>query len=271
MLSINEVSRLREVPVGTLCYFDEIGLLRSIKVKHSDHQHYSTEELSKLDRILILRDLGLSVHQIEWLLDKSISTDEMQGMLLMRQLELEQRKDAEQALLKRVEARLRQLDGVEAMSVYEVMLREIAPQTVIAVRDVIPVQSDFVQLLAEVFAHLRQQGVNPSGPPVLIYYDDEYRERDIDVEVAVPVDVPACGTRSLTARELPYVESMACVVHRESYDTISLAYAALAMWIEDKGYRVAGPHREIYVHGLELDGEAIPRTIEIQFPVMKAQ
>lgn len=61
---------------------------------------------------------------------------------------------------------------------------------------------------------------------------------------------------------------MACTVHHGSFATIGGAYAALLAWIEEHGYRPAGPHRELYLRGEDPAEE--DRITEIQFPVEKA-
>ena len=41
---------------------------------------------------------------------------------------------------------------------------------------------------------------------------------------------------------------MASIVHEGGYNTILRAYSALGTWIEENGYRITGPCREIYIH-----------------------
>src|SRR5713101_2827701 len=88
------------------------------------------------------------------------------------------------------------------------------------------------------------QGERPH-PPLALFHDAEYREQDLDVEVAVPLSArtPACATVSV--RGLPAVPSMACVVHAGSYATIGQAFDDLLGWVGTQGYQVAGPHREV--------------------------
>ncbi len=90
------------------------------------------------------------------------------------------------------------------------------------------------------------QGERPH-PPLALFHDAEYREQDLDVEVAVPLSArtPACATVSV--RGLPAVPSMACVVHAGSYATIGQAFDDLLGWVGTQGYQVAGPHREVYL------------------------
>ena len=73
MLKIGEFAHLSQVTVRTLRYYDEIGLLRPAHVDPwTGYRYYSQDQLSRLHRILTLKDLGLSLEQIEPLLDDDL-------------------------------------------------------------------------------------------------------------------------------------------------------------------------------------------------------
>ena len=63
--SIGEMSRLMNVPVKTLRYYDEIGLFKPIEVnRHTGYRYYSTEQFEQLDIIKYLRLLGVPLSEI---------------------------------------------------------------------------------------------------------------------------------------------------------------------------------------------------------------
>jgi DNA-binding transcriptional MerR regulator len=65
VLKIGEFSRLSRIPVSTLRYYDEIGLLRPVEADGSAGcRYYSAEQLPKLNRITALKDPGLSLAEI---------------------------------------------------------------------------------------------------------------------------------------------------------------------------------------------------------------
>lgn len=114
-----------------------------------------------------------------------------------------------------------------------------------------------------------QNRVRPAGPGLAVYYDPEYRERDADVEAAVPIGEQVASGGRVVVRELPGADSMACVVHQGAYDGIGQAYTALMSWIEANGYRIAGPNREVYLRGPESGVDQAGYVTEVQFPVEK--
>jgi DNA-binding transcriptional MerR regulator len=271
MFKIGEFSKLSHVTVKTLRYYDRIGLLKPAKVdRFTSYRYYSADQLPRLNRILALKDLGLSLDQIARLLDHDLSPDQIRGMLRLKQVEIEGQLEEEQARLARVEQRLRQIEQEEAMSTQEVAVKKIPAQAVASVRDVIPTYGDVGQLFGEIFAYLGQHRITPAGPPIGIYHDPEFREQEVDVEVAVPVTVSVPEGERLKERELPAVEEMACIIHQGGYETIGGTYGQLMGWIEANGYRMVGPVREVSVRGPESGDDAPTYVTEIQLPVEKA-
>lgn len=65
MFKIGEFSRLTQVSIRMLRYYDEAGLLKPAEVdKWTGHRLYSAEQISYLNKILYLRDSGLNVSEI---------------------------------------------------------------------------------------------------------------------------------------------------------------------------------------------------------------
>src|SRR5262249_74940 len=107
MFTVGEFSSLAQVSKRLLRYYDEIGLLKPIRTDQvTGHRYYSVEQLPYLNRILALKDLGLSLDQIRQLLSDKVSTDEIQGMLLMVKAEIEQQLQEEYYRIRNIEARL---------------------------------------------------------------------------------------------------------------------------------------------------------------------
>ena len=69
MIRIGEFSRIGQVSVKTLRYYDTVELLKPTEVDPSTgYRYYSFDMLPKLNRILALKELGLSLEQIKQLL-----------------------------------------------------------------------------------------------------------------------------------------------------------------------------------------------------------
>ncbi|HSK28193.1 MAG TPA: MerR family transcriptional regulator [Jiangellales bacterium] len=68
--SIAEVSRMSRVTSRTLRHYDAIGLLRPAWVTGSGRRYYEQEQLLRLQRILLLRELGLGLEAIGEVLER---------------------------------------------------------------------------------------------------------------------------------------------------------------------------------------------------------
>ena len=74
MRTVGELSRLAGVTVRTLHHYDEIGLLRPSGRSDAGYRLYSYEDLARLQEILVWRQLGFSLPEIQQLLDDPDTT-----------------------------------------------------------------------------------------------------------------------------------------------------------------------------------------------------
>ncbi|MEV4669681.1 MerR family transcriptional regulator [Microbacterium sp. LWO12-1.2] len=69
--SIQEIARLAGTTSRTLRHYDEIGLLPPTRIAYNGYRHYDAQALVRLQRILLLRELGLGLPQIADILGPS--------------------------------------------------------------------------------------------------------------------------------------------------------------------------------------------------------
>lgn len=85
------------------------------------------------------------------------------------------------------------------------------------------------------------------GKPLLLHYDDEYKDGDADFEACMPVRQPKHGP-DISMRELPGGRCV-CLLHKGPYEQLGRSYAKILNHIKERGYRVIMPTREVYVKG----------------------
>lgn len=270
MLKIGDFAKLSRVSIKTLRYYDEVGLLKPSAVDpFTGYRAYSLDLLPRLNRILALKDLGMSLEQIGYLLDEDVPAEQIRGMLRLKQGELRQRVADEQARLERVEARLRWIEQEGKMPEYDVVLKSVEAMRVAGTYgegSPETIGQTFGALLGEVGAFVAGSGAGFAGPPLTLYFEME-GQNDWHFEVAVPISRNLPGTERVKVHELPAASTVASVVHQGAYGSIGEAYAAVMSWIEGNGYRICGPSREVY---LQFDQEHPERNLtEIQFLVEK--
>src|SRR5688572_13818303 len=119
MLKIGDFSRISQVTVKALRYYDEIGLLRPVHVDDfTGYRYYAVDQLPRLNRILALKELGFTLEQIAAALSEGVTAEQLRGMLRLKRAEIQQRMQEEQDLLGRVEVRLQQIEQEGTMSAY---------------------------------------------------------------------------------------------------------------------------------------------------------
>src|SRR4030095_1616002 len=124
MIKIGDFARLSQVSVVTLRYYDEMDLLKPVRVDDfTGYRYYSVDQLPRLNRILALKDLGFSLEQIRLMLTDGLSLEQLRSMLTLQRVEVEKRLADEQGRLLRIEARLRQIELEDKMSNYDVVLK----------------------------------------------------------------------------------------------------------------------------------------------------
>jgi effector-binding domain-containing protein len=122
----------------------------------------------------------------------------------------------------------------------------------------------------ELGSYLIQQGAKTPGPCFSLYHDDEYKERDWDIEVCEPLASDLKESDHVKVKELPAIANMACTVHQGPFVSIGQAYDAIVKWISQNGYRIVGPPREVYLREAKDGSQIDPDTLtEIQFPIEK--
>ena len=285
MIKIGDFSKLAHVSVKTLHHYDDLGLLKPVHVdRYSGYRYYGLDQLVVLNRILALKDLGLSLEQIAQLLHEDVSPAEMRGMLRLKQMELATQVEEEQARLKRVEQRLRQIEQAGLAQDAEVALKQVPAQTalvaqvVAASEEVLAPARHSLQTLLQ--NQLDRAGLKPAGPWFSLMDDLSYAETDLELTLGVGVQLLS-GQRAgdwsgapVRLQELAAAPSMASVIHSGDILTLPQTYSSLYAWTQANGYQPAGPFRELYLSE-PGEGAAPPISldaglIELQCPVERA-
>ena len=271
MFTVGEFSRLARVSKRLLRYYDEIGLLKPIHTdKFTGYRYYGAEQMPRLNRILALKDLGLSLDQIQRLLNDQISTEEMQGMLLLKKAEIEQQVQEEVQRIRNIEARLQFLQSAEAEGPLDVIVKQIPAQPVLSIRTVLASLEGGVGIFRQIMTALPEK--SGEGLFFAILHSDGIEEGNMDVEIGLTVSadprapVLLEGGLPLRFHELPAVDTMATFVVTGPMANLLIGYSVIGTWAEANHYRLTGVPREVALQlPQKLDwSDAIA---EIQYPV----
>ena len=112
--SIQKLAALSGVTTRTLRYYDQIGLLKPLRVSSSGYRIYGTEQVDRLQQILFYRELGVSLEEIDRILSRP-DYDRRQALESHRQALLVRRQQLD-VLIENLTKTLEQEDGQRVMS-----------------------------------------------------------------------------------------------------------------------------------------------------------
>lgn len=269
MFTVGEFARLAQVSKRLLRYYDEIGLLKPVQTdRFTSYRYYSVEQLPELNRILALKELGLSLEQIQRVLRDNISTDEIQGMLLMKKAEIEQELLDDIRRIRNIESRLQAIRDAEANKPLDVVIKQIPAQPVLSVRTVVETFESGIGIFGQMVAALPSKSM--AGPFFSIWHSGGPYEPDSDVEIGCMISekshapIPLSDGLQLGFHELPAVETMATFVVTGGIENMHSGYGAIGTWAEVNGYRFAEAPREIFLQISQPPGGGDSIT-EIQY------
>jgi DNA-binding transcriptional MerR regulator len=281
MFRIGDFAKIARVSVKTLHHYDEVGLLKPEWVDATtSYRYYTIDQLPRLNRILALKDLGFTLHQIRSILNENLSPAEIRAMLRLKEAELANLIQEEQERLERVKVRLQQIEREDLSRDYDILVKSIEPVVIASARKIIPMTTNLHQQCAElafeVYNRISRVGGAISGHWCSIYHETAYESQNerIDVEMAAEVEASLLEKAALfpservTLRELPETSTMACLLHQGSYDGLWDAHIALMTWIEANGCYSVGPYRCVYLRVPQQGDE--PLT-ELQIPIERSK
>jgi DNA-binding transcriptional MerR regulator/effector-binding domain-containing protein len=285
MFKIGDFSRLAQVSVRMLRHYDKLGLLEPGLVdRFTGYRYYTIDQLPRLNRIVALNDLGLTLAQIADLLgsDGKLSAEQLRGMLALRRAELAREIEEKRFQLTGVEARLQQIEHENEPDPYEIVVKGLEGMPVASLRHLVPSVHEVgyycTTLYMQLYQRLARSGVAWLEPELALYHNDEYQETDIDMEVAVPVaaamvdSTPSApsAAEALTFRMLPASDLAAALVFEGPFAQIGGPIQALLRWVGLHQYAPAGPLRELHLSGPAHaeHSDRLP-VIELQIPIAR--
>lgn len=244
MFRIGEFSKLTQVSIRMLRYYDEAGLLKAAEVdKWTGHRIYCVTQIPRLNKILYLRDSGFNVSEIALAL-------EMDDCLLLKTLE-QKRLEIEQTIQNEQEK-----------------LQAIPEYQVLSLRRIVPTYYSESDLWNELSAFAKKQKTEISNHTFSVYHDTEYKEQNVDIELCVPVSKLCKDITPFCFRIIEPVPVMACTLVYGDFSNIKGVYIAFAEWLQKNSkYRMSNPMRQIVHRGSWNKRNPAKYLTEIQIPL----
>jgi DNA-binding transcriptional MerR regulator len=275
MFLIGEFSRIARVSSRLLRYYDQLGLLRPEQVDAATgYRYYRAAQLTELNRILVLKELGFSLEEIARILARKIDAAELRGMLLARREESARQIEKEAERLRQIETRIAQIDEGGRLTDDDVVLRAEPERTLLGTRGTFASFPAARELLFEV-VHTAGREVRAASLQALVVlsHGEAFEPDLLDLEVGYfvasdPGPVELTGGRRLEARALAGLPALAACVRIGTPERAHLTTAQIGRFVERSGYRLEGPSREVFLEPPDL-ARMDRSVVEMQFPVAR--
>lgn len=269
MFRIGEFSKLMQVSIRMLRYYDETGLLKPAVIDPwTGYRMYSAQQIPVLNKILYLRDSGFQTAEI------AAAIQQHDNWLLMEQLdakyaEIEQTIRAEQERLQKLDLARQEIQHGKDDLHYQITLKTIPSFQVLSLRKIIPDYFAEGELWSELSSFADKKRIQISSQTFSIYHDDEYKETDVDVEICAPVKQTGTDSGIIKYRITEPVPLMACTMAYGDFTNIAGAYQAFAQWLQlHSKYQMTGPTRQIVHRGPWNETSPDNYLTEIQIPLV---
>lgn len=272
MLLIGEVSKISQVSLRMLRYYDKNDLFKpGIINEENGYRYYTADQLDELYEIVELRDLGFSVAEIREMI-KEKDREKYLNAVRRKKQKLEEEAEQIQRKLKRLSSIARDVEqGKEEKMNKDItlVLKEIPDKDVISYRKVVKNYFEEGKMWREFGKRLEGSGVSYAAEGFSLYHDTDYREEQVDIELCITVNgsvekIPD----GLIHRQVPGCKKAASLLVKGAYENISFAFRRFAHWLEQHPeYHMGGPARQI-CHVSHLNTENPEEYVtEILIPV----
>ncbi|GAB3241452.1 MerR family transcriptional regulator [Kineosporia babensis] len=252
MFTIGDFARHGRVSVRMLHHYDRLGLLRPAQVDPvSGYRFYQAAQLSRLNRIVALKDLGFTLEQVLSIIDDQLEAGELRGMLRLRRAELESQMRQDAARLTQVEVRLSIIEKEGIMATEDVQIKSVPAVRLAQLSgeakgfnpdEVGPV---IQPLYGQLHERMQSAGVAMTGPAIAWY---EEKADGVLVHAGCPVNLELGAEHDFEVIDLPGIEQAATILHHGSMDGVMATEQQLVRWIDASGYRADGLNRELYLN-----------------------
>ena len=271
IFKIGEFSKLSQISIRMLRYYDEIGILKPAEIdKYTGYRLYSTEQLIQANKIMFLRDVGFGSKEIASIVE-NWDDDLIAKQLDKKRLEITTVIEHEQAKLVKIELAKHDI-AAEKMDIhYSVTMKSVPSYQVLSLRRIIPNYYGEGMLWKEMTAFIQSRGITIGEGTIAIYHDIEYKEEDVDVELCVTVEHVGENEDGFTYRTTEAVSNMTSIMVHGGFENIAGSFIEFANWLQaHPQYKMAGTSRQIVHRGPWNEEQVENYLIEIQVPLEKS-
>ena len=267
-LKIGEFSRLMQVTVKTLRHYEQKRLLIPDEIDEwTGYRYYSITQMSKLNSIRQLQQLGFTLEEIKELYDDESHTPSVEQLTE----KIEETEKQLQRLMSRRNQLLEWMDSHKKIKKMEKFSIESLPEVIVAShREIIPDYSALGTLCCTVIGpEMQRLGCKcpPPGYCFTIEHNKEYTPTDIDIEYCEQVEEMGTDSNIIQFKTLPMVPKALCMKHYGPYNRFYESFTEAFAYMEEKEYKIADYPRTCYIDGIWNQEDPEKWLSIIQIPI----
>jgi DNA-binding transcriptional MerR regulator len=249
---IGEFAELCGVSAKTLRFYDQVGVLRPASVDpRTGYRRYLPQQLEQMASILALKNLGVPLAQVGEFSAKKGASAGRRAILNNLKRKIEHSIQTATQSLNWIDAALDELD--KGQSPISVIVKRRPPVRIASIRVKLTNYGEVARFENELSDALPPECVGTLRG-VLWHRCADSGSLEAEPFVELKKRAPLRGACEI--KELPQA-TLACAYSGTGDESAEQAYLAVRKWMQVRGYRLAGPKREIYLQNM----------LEIQFPL----
>jgi len=271
-LKIGDLSRLLQVSVRTLRYYEEIGLLKPCEVDDwTGYRYYHIDQMQTVGMIRSFKEAGFALDEIRELIEDGNLIPETE--LLKKKIEeCDKQMERLNARKQRLQLMIDRERRINTMSRFSI--QSLPAQTVASHRAILQSYDEIEGLFHNVInPELEKIGCVriPNNCTFTIFHDEEYVPSHIDVEFCQEVVKAGQDTNIIHFKQMPAIPMALCMAIWGNHESMLEAYRELYDYMEQNGYEVDGKLRFCSVNGSWNTNDSSKWLSIIQQPVKRVK
>jgi len=266
MFKIGDFSKLSMVSIRMLRYYDDNDIFKPVVVdSFTGYRYYSAKQIHQINTIITLRDYGFSVLEIGAFL--SSSKDTQQKMLIDKQGSIAKSIENEKQRYNKITSTITNLYKENISMEFKVNIKSVPSMKAIALRDTIPAFNHEGILWERLGTYIEENKISVTDKSYATYYDKEYKESNVDVEVLMEVKSLGTDDKDIVFKETETIDKAACILVPGDYSNIAPAFEYLGKWLEETGNEMTGMSRQVPIKGPWNESDPKNYLTELQCPI----
>ncbi|PLR75788.1 MerR family transcriptional regulator [Bacillus sp. V3-13] len=249
MYSIGKFSEICNIPVKTLRYYSDIGLLKPSYIDPvTNYRYYDYDKIQIIKKIMLLKSCQFSLATIKEFIE---SPDQVQWKSILEH-KIYELEDQKEQISKQIDEmnRLKIQIEKEASIIPGPLLSDCSIENrkgipVYSIREKIKIK--FIdKLVKNLFDRIYAFNLVVNGKLMAIFHERDLNKKEADVELLLPVKSinKIDGCRILASGKY------ACLTVKGPYSELDVGYEKLKNWIMEQNLTQIGKEIEIYEKGL---------------------